>query len=165
MLLITYFIKLQICARCVHLEPQLLILQFRPQISKFLSRKGLMHRRFKNQVLIVPTHSIFCLCITQRHLIWLECLLCLSCEKFESYRGHCKLWQNIDFIVMIVLQIWPIIPQDVNNDFFCLKKQQQKVLATKNKLDIKNKIACLVKKKDLKIPLYIGPMGVYVQTM
>ncbi len=48
--------------------------------------------------------------LSHRLLIQLDCLLCFSSGKFEQYRGRYKLWQNIDFIALIIGTVDPYFP-------------------------------------------------------
>jgi len=63
------------------------------------------------------------------------CLHCFSFGKFEQYRGHHKLRQNIDFIVLFITQIWAVISQQ-GNKINNWDKCQQKAIKMENEFDL-----------------------------
>ncbi len=44
-----------------------------------------------------PVPNYYSKTYDDRRLTYLDCLLGFSLGKFEWYRGHCMLWQDIDF--------------------------------------------------------------------
>ncbi len=50
------------------------------------------------------------------HTIYVDCLLCFSSGKYDEYRGRWNMWENIDYIVMIITQVLVMIYQQRNKD-------------------------------------------------
>jgi hypothetical protein len=72
--------------------------------------------------------------LIHRHLLSQDCLLSFSsgkCELYRGPRGHHKLWQNIDFIVMIIKLVWVVIYQQGNKKYLwkkCNKKLSSQII-------------------------------------